>query len=428
MTRLYCILATWALASGTLVAQQITKSTAGTFALTNATIETVTQGTVSGTLLIRDGKIAGIGDVAIPDDAQSVDCQGLTAYPGMIDGGTTLGTSEIGAVSLTRDFNELGDIRPQMEALTAVNPNSVLIPVTRVNGVTTVLTQPTGGRFPGTAALINLHGYTPKQMYAGFRGVVLNYPSSTPNRRQTAEEAKKEAEKALKALNKFWDQLKVYHRIDSAATAAEKDPPDYNPAFRALLPTYRGEAPLLIGVNAYKDIRAAIKWVEKKKIRAIFTGVAEGWRVAEELAKAKIPVITGPVLATPSRASDRYDKAYANAGIMHHAGVQVALRTNETENVRNLPYHAGFAATYGLGKVQALRAVTIVPAQIFGVDDQLGSLEVGKVANLFVTDGDPFETSTTVQHLFIEGYKVPLESRHTYLYDEFLDRKPGLKE
>ena len=162
--------------------------------------------------------------------------------------------------------------------------------------------------------------------------------------------------------------------------------------------------------------------------KVIFTGVAEGWRVADELAAAKIPVITGPIIAIPTRQSDRYDRAYANAGLMHKAGVTVAIRSNSEENVRNLPFHAGFAAAYGMGKEAAMKAITIVPAQLFGVEKQLGSLEIGKSATLYASTGDPFEHKTQIKHLFIEGYLVPLDSRHIRLYEEFLDRSPGVKK
>jgi imidazolonepropionase-like amidohydrolase len=151
---------------------QVEKSQKGTYTLTNATIETVTNGTISNaTLIIKDGKILDLGTaLSIPKDAKQIDCSGLTIYPGMIDGGTKLGLSEVGSISLTQDYNEIGDITPHMQALTAVNPNSVSIPITRTNGVTTVITMPAGGILPGTAALINLNGYTPKQMFAGFKG------------------------------------------------------------------------------------------------------------------------------------------------------------------------------------------------------------------------------------------------------------------
>jgi len=184
---------------------------------------------------------------------------------------------------------------------------------------------------------------------------------------------------------------------------------------------------LMIEANAAKDIQAALKWIKDRKIKkAILTGVAEGWRVADEIAKANIPVITGPVLSLPSRESDRYDRAYANPGLMKKAGVKVALRTNDAENCRNLFYNAGFAAAYGLGKEDALKAITIAPAEIFGVADKMGSLEKGKNATLFVADGDPFETKTQIKHVFIDGWQMPMNTRQTDLYEEFLKREPGV--
>lgn len=411
---------------------QTAKPNKGTYALTNATIVTVTNGTIeNATIVMQDGKITAIGtDITVPAGATAYDCTDHFVYPGMIDGGTTLGLVEVSAVSLTRDADELGEFTPHMQALTAVNPSSVAIPVTRVDGVTTVLTQPTGGLFPGTASLINLVGYTPDQMYAGFQGVILNFPRSGKRGwwdRRSEEEIKKAADKAQKKLNGIWEDLELYAKIKMADESDSEM--EYNPEMDALMPIYKGEAPLMIEVNKDKDILAAIKWVKEKEVKnVVFTGVSEGWRVADSLAKAEIPVITGPVISTPTRTSDRYDAAYANAGKMHKAGVKVAIRSDDTENVRNLPFHAGFAATYGMGKEAALKAVTITPAEIFGVADQIGSLEVGKKANLFVSTGDPFETKTQIKYLFIDGYQVPIDSRHIQLYDEFLNRTPGLKK
>lgn len=416
------------------VSAQSPKGKTGVFALTNATIVTVTNGTIEkGTLIVKDGKIAALGkDISAPADAEVIDCNGLFIYPGMIDGGTRLGLTEVGSDARTRDYNEVGDVIPQMQALTAVNPNSVLIPVTRVSGVTTSLAMPAGGLFPGTAALVNLHGYTPDQMYAGFSGVVLNFPSTGKRSRwdsRSAEDIKKDAEKALKQLNDVWEKAVAYHRLDSAIKASKSDRSlEYYSEMEALLPVVRGEQSLIIEVNAANDIKAAIGWVKDKDLKVIFSGVSEGWRVAEELAKAKIPVITGPVLSIPNRDYDRYDRAYSNPSVMQKSGVKVAIKTADAENVRNLPYNAGFAATYGMDREQALKAITIVPAEIFGVADKLGSLEVGKSATLFVADGDPFETKTQVKHVFIEGWQIPLISRQTRLYDEFLNREPGLKK
>ncbi len=413
-------------------AQMVNKSQKGTFLLKGATLHTVTKGTVQGDLLIRDGIIAELGTVNESGASiQVIDCNGLHVYPGFIDGGTNLGLSEVGSVSLTQDFRELGDFTPHMQALTAVNPNSVSIPVTRTNGVTTVIAKTAGGLFPGTAALINLQGYTPNQMYAGFKGVQMNFPSTGKRGRwdrRSPEDIKKDGEKALKKMNGIWDKAKQYSAIDSAAKASNQKMEDYNPQMEALLPIVRGEAPLMVEVNKDVDIKAAIKWVAENDIKVIFTGVSEGYRVTKELAESGIPVITGPVLSVPGRSSASYDISYKNPSIMQKAGIKVAIRTNETENVRNLPFNAGFAAAYGMGIEEALKAITIIPAEIFGVDNQIGSLEKGKVANVFVSDGDPFETKTQVTHLFISGYMVPLESRHTLLYEEFLERDSGTKK
>jgi imidazolonepropionase-like amidohydrolase len=426
------------LLTATAASAQQTPGRSGTFALTNARIVTVTNGTIDqGTLVVEDGRIAAVGaNVSVPDDAEVIDCTDLTLYPGMIDSGTQLGLIEVSSLSETRDHRELGDLTPHMEALTAVNPSSVSIPVTRVNGITSVITEPEGGLLPGTAALIGLHGYTPTQMHlGGFEAIVLNYPAT--GRRgwwddRSPEEIEEEAQEAIDNLNAVWEQAVLYARLDSAHTA---DPdahraPEYSAAMRAMIPAVRGEMPLLVKADGASDITSAIGWADEHGVldQMILSGAEEGWRVADSIAASGVPVLTGPVLSTPERDSDRYDKPYANAGLMQDAGVQVALRTGEVENVRNLPYHAGFAAAYGLGKEAALRAVTIVPAQIFGVDDEIGSLEVGKRANLFAATGDPFETKTDIVHLFIDGYQIPLESRHTELYDEFMRRTPGLQK
>lgn len=403
-------------------------------ALTNARIVTVTQGTIErGTILIQDGTIIQIGvNVDIPKDSRVIDLTGLSIYPGMIDSGTQMGLIEVGSLPETRDASELGDLSPQMKALIAVNPNGVAIPVTRVSGVTTVLTVPSGGMLPGQAALINLHGYTPLQMFAGFEGIILRFPATGRRGRfdsRSEEDIKKAADEAMKKLNDTWDNAELHHRIDSTYQARPEDGrrPEYVPSMEALRDVIRGEQTLIIQVNAANDILAAIEWVQTRGIgRVLFSGVAEGWRVADKIAEAGIPCLVGPVLSIPTRQSDRFDKAYKNAGLMHAAGVKIALRSDDTANARNLPFHAGFATAYGLPIEEALRAVTINPAEIFGVSDRLGSLEIGKEATLFVADGDPFETATKIHHVFIAGYEIPMESRHTQLYEEFLQRSPGL--
>ena len=411
----------------------------GPYALTNAQIVTAPGDTISnGTVIVRDDSIAAVGpNIGVPGDIENpLDCEGLTVHAGLIDSGTQLGLEEVGSLPETQDYNEIGDLTANMEALTAVNPNSVSIPVTRVHGITTVLTEPTSGLLPGTAALISLHGYTPQQMHeGGVELTKLDFPStgrSGPTDSRSPDAIQKATEKALNKLNELWDQAERYAAIDSAVAVEPETRrrPEYVPAMDGLIPVIQGERRLLIEANTASDISSALDWAEERGVldQVILTEALEGWRVADEIAAADVPVLVGPIMQTPSRESDRYDKAYRNPALLHEAGVEIALRTGSAENVRNLVFHAGFAASHGLGKTEALRAVTTTPAEIFGVDDQIGTIEVGKRANLFVTNGDPFQPATDVEHLFIDGYKLPLENRHSKLYDEFLNRNPGLEK
>jgi len=431
MKRIYILVSILVFSTLFAFGQQIRKAEKGIFLLKNATLHTISSGVYKGDILLKDGIIAEIGTlIRNVQNATTIDCTGKHIYPGFIDSGSRLGLVEIDAVSVTNDFNELGDFVPHMKALTAVNPNAVAIPVTRVNGVTTVFAKPDGGTFPGTGALIDLFGYSPEQMSSGSERVIMRYPSTGKRGRwdrRSEEDVKKDAEKALKNINDVWESAVQYMKIDSVSREEKQIWMTNNPQMASMLPIVKGEQPLFIEVNAKNDIESALEWVDSKKMKAVFTGVAEGWRVADKLAKANIPVITGPVLSTPRRDNDRYDAAYTNPSKMAKAGVKVALRTDNAENTRNLPFNAAFAAAYGLGIENALRAITLTPAEIFGVADKYGSLEKGKVANLFVADGDPFEMKTKIEKLFIRGWSIPLESRQTLLYDEFLERTPGVK-
>lgn len=424
---IFCALMSIGLAN----AQMVSKGEGGSFLLKNATIHTITKGEMNGDVLVTGQVIKSIGKgLTAPTGVKVIDCTGKHIYPGMIDAGTNLGLSEVSSVSLTNDYMEIGDIIPHMKALTAVNPNATAIPVTRTNGVTTVLTKPAGGRIPGTAAIINLHGYTPEQMYGGYSAVTMNWPSTGRGSRwdrRTDEEIAKDNEKSLKTINDLWDNLAVYHKIDSLSKVEKKTVNAYKPELDAMLPVFRGQGHLLVEVNKKDDILSALKWLGEKKVKGILMGVKEGYMVAKEIAKSKIPVLVGPIQDNPGRAYEKYDVVYANPGLMAKEGVMLAIRTDETENVRNLPFHAGFAATYGLGKEKALEAVTINPAKIFGIDKMYGSIEEGKYANIIVTDGDPFEMKTKISQVFIKGWSVPMENRHTLLYDEFLTREPGLQ-
>lgn len=411
-----------------VLGQQVRKAQQGIYFLQSGMIHTITQGSYEGDVLIQDGKIFQVGpDLQPVSNAVVIDCKGKHIYPGFIDSGTKLGLNEIDAVSVTNDFREIGSFNPHMKALSAINPNAVAIPVTRVNGITTVFSKPEGSSFPGTGALIDLFGYSPEYMNTGAEGIIMRFPSSGKRGRwdrRSEEDIKKDFEKAQKSIDESIESAQKYAMVDSAAISQNEVWIRNNAPLEALLPIVRKKAPLFIEVNKKDDILKAIDWINKHKLNAVFMGVSEGWRVADSLAKYNIPVITGPVIALPGRNHDRYDVAYKNAGVMANAGVKVALRTDDSANARNLPFNAGFAVAYGMSREDALKSVTINAAEIFGVADKYGSIEEGKVANLFIANGDPFETKTKVEKLFIRGWDIPIENRQTLLYEEFLERSP----
>jgi imidazolonepropionase-like amidohydrolase len=288
--------------------------------------------------------------------------------------------------------------------------------------------MPVSGRLSGKASLIDLYGYTPDSMAVSPNaGLHLNWPSSKKGGwwdERSEEEVQKEYEKALKELNDFWSKAEFYNKM---MTAYEEDPsnkskPDADKKMQAMREVVNGDIPVIISVDAKKDILNVIDWTEKHpNARFILAGVQDGWRVAEEIAEAGLPCLVS-TLYTPERDYDNYQRPYQNPGKLHEAGVKVAIATGDVENVRNAPYHAGFAANYGLGKEEALKAITINAAEIFGVDDRLGSIEEGKQANLFIADGDPFEPMNHINQVFIRGYKIPMVSRHIQLNEEYLNR------
>lgn len=427
---LLVMISVWTL---TTVNAQITeKPEYGKFAITNAEIYTVTNGVIKqGFVLIENGKITEVseGVAKIPAGYKIIDAQGKRLYPGFIDSGTFLGLKEIGAIPVTNDQTEIGDFTPQVRAFTAINPSSVSIPVTRVNGVTTVISHPTGGTIAGKASLINLWGYSPDSMAVKADAAVqMSWPTSGKRGwwdERDEKKIKEEYEKALKNLNDYWDKARFYNEMMTAFEAGSKGKtkPDKNIEWDALRVVFKGELPVIIQVDRENDILEALKWIKKQEgIKFILSSVSEGWRVADKIAEAGIPCLVGPVLRTTSRSYDNYQAPYQNAAKLHKAGVLVAIRTGETENTRNLNYHAGYAATYGMGIEEALKAVTINPAKIFGVDSTIGSIEKGKMANLFIANGDPFEPMTEIESVFINGYKIPMTSRQIQLYEEYKDR------
>jgi imidazolonepropionase-like amidohydrolase len=189
----------------------------------------------------------------------------------------------------------------------------------------------------------------------------------------------------------------------------------------SLIPAIRGEMPIIFDVSSIDQIRGVLTLADSFKLKVILRGARDAWRVADTLAARQIPVIVGPTTQAPG-ADDPYDAIYAEPGALVKAGVKIAFQTSSAADVRNLPYNAALATAYGLDMDEAIKAVTINPAQIFGVADKYGSLEPGKIANVIVTTGNPLDVRSTVKYLFIRGDAVPLTDRHTKLYEQFRAR------
>jgi len=410
------------------------------YAITNAKIVPITGPVIEGgTVVIKDGKIAAVGkNVSVPGGAKVINARGLWVYPGMIDSNTVIGLTEVSSVAATTDVSEIGDINPQVKAIIAINPASEIIPVTRVNGITTVLTVPRGGLLSGQAALINLDGWTWEEMLLKAPvGIQFTFPSIVSGRsfdpatfqvrERSFEEARRQRDERLGRVKKLFADARAYAKAKGASAGSSAGTPsdrrvEIDPVLESLIPVVNGELPLIVSADDARDIKAAVEFAEEQKVKIIISGCADASKVAKLLKEKNIPVVLGPVLALPRNEDDPYDSSYTKAKALYEAGVKFAFSTGEAANSRNLPYHAAMAVAFGLPRDEALRALTINPAEIFGVADRIGSIEVGKIANLVVWDGDPLEIRSEVRYLFINGKLVPLTTKHTELYEKYRNR------
>ena len=349
----------------------------------------------------------------------------------MIDSGSSVGLIETDSVAGTVDTAELGELNPNAQAAVAINPHSELIPVTRVSGVTHVVSTPDGGIVSGQSALIQLAGWTPPEMVVKAPAAMnIRFPrirSAPLVEVPSDEEAEKERTKSYtRDLDRLRDLFRDARAYAKAASARASDSRvrrfDRDLILEALAPVVEGRVPVVMHANLARDIKAALEFADEFELKVILSGAQDVARMIPEVKRRNIPVLLGPILALPAREDDPYDLLFTNAKTLHDNGIRFAIQTTDSHNTRNLPYHAASAAAFGLPKEEALKAITIYPAQIFGVADRLGSLEVGKQANVIVTDGDPLEIRTNVRRVFIAGEDIPMESRHTLLYKKFENR------
>jgi imidazolonepropionase-like amidohydrolase len=446
--RVFVVVALLLLVASSVCAQQASSNMGpdfmdgrpGTYAIRNAHIVTVSGADIeSGTIVIRDGRIQAVGaNAAVPAGAQTIEGRGLTVYPGMIDLGTAIGLIEITENGATGwvDTEEVGEMNPNSMAWVSVNPHSAHIAVTRLNGVTSVLSLPQGGMISGQAAFLNLLGSTPEDMaLVRNAGLVVNFPRAAgggfggggffAQQQGNIADATQARDRQIEQLRKLLRDAEAYGRALDAANQDRSLPhPDVDVVLASLVPYVRGERPVIFRVDRESEIRGAVRFAEEMKLKLIIVGANDAWKVAQFLKEHNVPVVLTGTLDLPSREDDFYDVQYENAAKLQAAGVRFCISSGDTAaDVRNLPYHAGMAAAFGLPKAEALKAVTLYPAQIVGLSDRLGSIEVGKIANLVLTDGDLLETRTNIRDLFINGRRVPLDSRHTELYEQFKNRK-----
>jgi imidazolonepropionase-like amidohydrolase len=419
-------------------AQQKSMQDEKTYAIRGAKITTLAGPVIEkGNIVIRGGRIVAIGaDAAIPADAQVLDASGLEAYPGMFDAVDQIGLEEVSAVAATVDARELGEFNPQLNAMTAVHPASEHIPVTRAAGITHVVSAPAPGGFGGgggvilgQATVLNLAGWTVEDMLVRRSvAMVVNWPDLNTRsfdfatfsiKERPFSEAKKEYDKKVQALSDFFEEARHYQQ------AAEKGSVQNftrDLKLEAMIPVLKGELPLLILADRERAIRGAIEFCDKQKVRMILGSGAEAMKVADLLKAKNIPVILGPTLRLSDDEDDPYDKFFTLPGDLQKKGVRFALASYDLQFVRRLPQQAGNAVAYGLSHEDGLKAITLYPAQIFGLDKDLGTLETGKMANIMLTNGDPLELRTEVKHLYINGVPTSTENKHHQLYEKYSKR------
>jgi imidazolonepropionase-like amidohydrolase len=409
-----------------------------TFAIRGGTVVTVSGADIpNGTVVISGGKITAVGaNVQVPANAQVIDAKGLMVYPGMIETGTSIGLSEIGqGVVATVDISEVGSFNPNAQAFYGIDPHSAHIGVARVVGITTVVSRPTGGILSGQAALMNLAGDTPPKMAVIPKlALVIELPRSGFGGRGFARaaalqqgapaDANRVRQAQMDSLRKLLHDADAYAKAQDAFAKDKSLPrPAHDVVLESMVPALRGQMPVIFPADRANDIRDAVTFAEEMHLKPIIMGGEQAPAVAAFLKQHNAPVVVTAVMHLPSREDDPFDVNYSIPAKLAAAGVTFAISTGDRgSEVRTLPYNAGMAAAHGLSKTDALKSVTLWPAQIFGVGDRMGSIDVGKMANIVVTTGDILEAKTDTRYLFIDGRNVPLDDKHTQLNAQFKDR------
>jgi imidazolonepropionase-like amidohydrolase len=402
---------------------------------------TVTHGVIeNGAIVMQDGKIAAIGpasSVNVPSGAQVIDVTGMTIYPGLIDSETQLGLTEISGEEMTNDLVEMSDeIMPHMHTAEAFHAESALISVARMNGVTNAVVAPeSGDTLPGQDSFIQLAGANATEMLLiRDNAMPLNFTGDQRRNKGGFQQRKFPSTRmglAAQLRQAFLDAQDYkmkwtdYER-KKADAAANKDkdkrfgplPPKRDLKLEALLPYLEGKKTIVLAAEGPSDLQTAVSLADEFKLKFVLNHISHSQPVLDYVASLKVPVIVGPIYEAPKE-DERYDAVYSLPAQLYKRGVKIVFASYSAHNVRNLPDQAGFATAFGLPYEEALKAITINAAEVWGVADQLGSLDVGKTANVVVANGDPLDVKTDVKQVFIAGREVPMINRQVRLRDEY---------
>ena len=404
-----------------------TAPAARTFAIVGATVHTASGADVpNGTVVVRDGKIASVGAGVAPAGVPVVDGKGRHVYPSLFPPLTALGLKEISAVRASVDQTELGDLNPDARASLAVNFDSELLPVARSGGVLVAGVTPTGGIISGSVAALKLDGWTRED--ATLRdpaAVTVTWPDLTIDRSPGASVSVKTQEKrrdaALEKLKNAFHDARAYAAARGAEGKSGVPRHAVDVKLAALVPALERKVPVVVAANQLAQIRDALRWAQEESLSLVIWGGADAWRMADELAKAGVPVVVDSPLDLPRRDDEPYDTEFANAGLLAKAGVKVVFNEggDDGSNVRNLPHLAATAVTFGFPRDKAVAAMTLEPAKLLGVGDRLGSIEPGKDATLIVTDGDILDLRSRVVAAYLDGRALDLMDKQKRLYDRY---------
>ena len=382
-----------------------------------------------GFLLFENGKILYAGDkfTKLLYKTEVISLPGKHVYPGLISANSVMGLVEVNAVRSTRDFAEVGSFNPNVRAEVSYNPDSEIIPVTRSNGVAIALSVPRSGLVSGTSAAMMLDGWTsetaalkaPIGMHINWPGMTVNH---SPWMQKSPEEQKKERDKQLRELDEIMDKARAYVQ----STAVDKSLQKTDLKWASMATVVKGELPAFIHANGVQQIEAAVEWATRQELDMVLVGGRDAWLVTDLLKKNAIPVIIEATHKLPSRRHSDYDESFKTPLKLYEAGIEFCITSSsgsfQTPHLRNLPYEAATAAAHGLPKDEALKSLTLYPAEILGIADQVGSLDVGKDATFIITDGDPLEVMTNVEQLYIQGRKVDMSDRHKTLRDKYTEK------